>query len=125
MKIVLIDDDFIILSSTKKFLEKEGFEVNAFTEANEGMDYITNNDADLLISDIMMPFMSGIEILDQVKKIKTELPVILISALDQREVILTAFKSGADDFVRKPVDMEELMIRVMKALPEFDYTTSI
>lgn len=125
MKIVLIDDDFIILSTTKKFLEKEGFEVIAFTEANEGMQHLSHNDVDLLICDIMMPFMSGIEILDEVKKIKAELPVILISALDQREVILTAFKSGADDFVRKPVDMEELMIRVMKALPEFDFTMNI
>lgn len=125
MKIVLIDDDFIILSTTKKFLENEGFEVAEFMEANEGMQHLTENDADLLICDIMMPFMSGIEILDAVKKLNPELPVILISALDQREVILTAFKSGADDFVRKPVDMEELMIRVMKALPEFDYSTGM
>lgn len=114
MKIIVVDDDVIMLQAIKTMLAKAGHEVFATTDAQDALDTIEDKDDpyDLVISDIMMPYISGIELLAAIKKANKSIPIIIISALDQREVILTAFQEGAEDFVKKPINLDELMLRV-------------
>lgn len=117
MKIIVVDDDVIMLQAIKTMLAKNGYKVFATTDAQDALDTIMEEDFDLIISDIMMPYLSGIELLSSIKRINPALPIIIISALDQQEVILTAFKEGAADFVKKPINLNELLLRVRKLLP--------
>jgi len=118
MNLLIVDDDVIILQAMKTFLEKEEFTCHTTTDADEGLKILNESeiDIDLVITDIMMPYKSGIELLTEIKEITTELPIIIVSALDRREVLEVAFTLGAEDFVKKPVNMDELIIRVNKAL---------
>ena len=92
------------------------FEVITSTDGREAMDLIKSQEPDLVISDIMMPFMSGLELLELIKAEQKKIPVILVSALDDVEVIQTAIGMGADDFVIKPVKMDELSLRIKRVL---------
>ncbi len=113
MKILIFDDDSIIITAIKTFLGFHGFETRAETDSQNAYAIIDEFDPDLIVTDLMMPFVSGTEILDYVKSKKEGYtPVILISALDQQEVILMAFEQGADDFVNKPLDPSELLVRI-------------
>ena len=114
MKIIVVDDDVIMLQALKNMLAKNGYEVFATTDAQDALDSIKEETFDLVISDIMMPFISGIELLNAIKKNDQSLPIIIVSALDQEEVILMAFEGGAEDFVKKPLDLNELLLRVRK-----------
>ncbi|MFK7907160.1 MAG: response regulator transcription factor [Chitinophagales bacterium] len=116
MKIIVVDDDVIMLQAIKTMLTKEGYEVFATTDAEDALDTIQEEEFDLVISDIMMPYISGIELLSAIKKINKKIPIIIVSALDQKEVILTAFQEGAEDFVKKPISLSELLLRVKRVL---------
>lgn len=118
MNLLIVDDDLIILEAMKNFLEKEGLEVTTTADADEGLKILQDGEKaiDLVISDIMMPYKSGIELLTEIREITTEIPIIIVSALDRREVLEVAFTLGAEDFVKKPINMDELIIRVNKAL---------
>jgi len=114
----MIDDDEIILNAMKNMLSKEGYDVETTTDGTKVEGILESSKIDLLITDIMMPFVSGIELLSKIKaeeKYK-KLPIIIVSALDQKEVILTAFELGAEDFIKKPVSLDEVIIRVKKAI---------
>ncbi|MGB0838763.1 MAG: response regulator transcription factor [Chitinophagales bacterium] len=116
MKIIVVDDDVIMLQAIKTMLSKQGYQVFATTDAQDALDTIEEEDFDLIISDIMMPYMSGIELLHSIKAIRKNLPIIIISALDQQEVIMTAFQEGAEDFVKKPINLNELLLRVKRVM---------
>ncbi len=116
MKIIVVDDDVIMLQAIKTMLTKHGFQVFATTDAQDALDALEDEHFDLIISDIMMPYVSGIELLSGIKKVKKDMPMIIISALDQQEIILTAFEEGADDFIKKPINLNELQLRVKHVL---------
>lgn len=119
MKILLIDDDEVILKAMANMLSKEGYEVKTTVDGTEVVDLIADEEYDLIITDIMMPYISGIELLTTIKSDpKRKTPVLVVSALDQKEVILTAFELGAADFVKKPISLDELLIRVKKVFSE-------
>ncbi len=116
MRIIVVDDDVIMLQAIKTMLTKEGYQVFATTDAEDALVTIEEEEFDLVISDIMMPYISGIELLTAIKKINKKIPIIIVSALDQKEVILTAFQEGAEDFVKKPISLSELLLRVNRVL---------
>ena len=117
MKIIVVDDDVIMLQAIKNMVAKNGYQVFATTDAQDALDTIREEPFDLVISDIMMPYISGIELLSAIKKSNAQVPIVIISALDQQEVILTAFQEGAADFVKKPINLSELLVRVKRVLP--------
>lgn len=118
MKIIVVDDDVIMLKAIKNMLSKEGYKVFATTDAEDALDTIRDEGDlyDLVITDIMMPYLSGIELLERIRKVNKKIPIIIISALDHQEVILTAFQEGAEDFVKKPIKLDELRLRVKRVL---------
>lgn len=115
-KILLVDDEELIIKSIK-FKLQQYYDITSCNDGKEAIELINSVKPDLIISDIMMPFMSGIELLDIVKsRAGDPIPIILVSSLDEVEVINVALDIGADDFVVKPINMDELQIRVSKIL---------
>jgi two-component system, OmpR family, response regulator VicR len=117
MKILLVDDDEIILEAISGTLKKEGYEVISVSDGFQALDKVETEDFDMVISDIMMPNLSGLTLLTLLKRhYKNDVPVLLISSLDKVEIILSALGMGADDFILKPLNFLELVIRVKKLI---------
>jgi DNA-binding response OmpR family regulator len=117
MKILVVDDDEFVLETVKRNLKADGFEVFTASDGVKALEFLENKEVDLVISDIMMPKMSGLTLLDILQKhYFNKMPVILVSSLDKAEIILSALGMGAADFILKPVNFLELNIRVKKNL---------
>ena len=113
MKILIVDDEEMSIKLIEMQLLKDNHEILTSTDGREAVDIIKNEQPDLVISDIMMPFMSGLELLEIIKAENKKIPVILVSALD---VVQTAIGMGADDFIIKPVKMDELALRIHRVM---------
>lgn len=115
MKILVVDDDAMVLESIAHTLGNEGYDVVIANDGFKALEIIENHRMDLIISDIMMPHLSGITLLGLLKQFYSkQIPVILISSLDKGEIIVSALGLGANDFMVKPINYEELTIRVKK-----------
>ena len=102
MRVVLIDDDRMVAGSLQSALETFGFAVNAFQDPLKGLDWITQNGVDIVISDIRMPQCDGFEVLKRVKAIDPHCDVIFITAHGQLDIAVRALREGATDFFEKP-----------------------
>lgn len=114
MAILIAEDDELILKTIEHKLLKEGYEVILTRNGKEAIETVLTNDVDLIITDIMMPFASGIEILSAIKTEGKDVPVIMLSSMGQEDVILNAFDLGAADFIVKSFSPNELMLRVKR-----------
>ncbi len=117
MKIIVVDDDLIMLQVIKAKLLGEGHEVFSTNDAQDALDSLSEDSFDLIISDIMMPYISGIELLSGIRKIDSSLPIIIVSALKESEVELAAFELGPYDFIQKPIDLDDLSAKVNRFNP--------
>ncbi len=116
MVILVAEDDELILRTIEHKLLKEGYEVILSRNGNEAIEQLKKTVVDLIITDIMMPFASGVEILSAMNSIGKKIPVIMLSSMGQEEVILNAFDLGASDFIVKPFSPNELMLRVKRLI---------
>ncbi|MDD3003844.1 response regulator [Flavobacterium sp.] len=114
MLILIAEDDEIILKTIEHKLVKEGYQVMLTRNGKDAIETIKNTDVDLIITDIMMPFASGIEILSAVQSTGKKIPVIMLSSLGQEDVVLNAFALGASDFISKPFSPNELILRIKR-----------
>ena len=114
MPILVAEDDELILKTIEHKLVKEGYEVILTRNGKDAIDKILQTEVDLIITDIMMPFASGIEILSAIETAGKNIPVIMLSSMGQEDVILNAFDLGAADFIVKPFSPNELMLRVKR-----------
>jgi len=118
MLILIAEDDELILKTIEHKLVKEGHEVILTRNGKDAIETLQNEPVDLAITDIMMPFASGIEILSAIKSMDKKIPVIILSSMGQEEVILNAFDLGAADFIVKPFSPNELMLRIKRFTPK-------
>jgi len=114
MKILVAEDDAIMLASITQQLKQEGFNVTSANNGREAIEIFESVNPDLVITDIMMPFTSGLEFINIIRNKSDKIPIIVLSALDEEETVLEAFNLGADDFLTKPVKPGELSIRVKR-----------
>ncbi|MGV8913916.1 MAG: response regulator transcription factor [Kaistella sp.] len=114
MLILIAEDDELILKTIEHKLLKEGYKVILSRNGRDAINSITTESIDLVITDIMMPFASGIEILTAIRAAGKKIPVIMLSSMGQEEVILNAFDLGATDFIVKPFSPNELLLRVKR-----------
>ena len=113
MKILIAEDDELILKIIEFRLKKDGHEVIVAKDGREALLKIEELLPDMVISDIMMPYTSGLEIVSALKtKLEKKIPVIILSSMGQEDVVLEAFKLGADDFITKPFSPNELSMRI-------------
>ena len=116
MKILVAEDEPIMLKTITLRLKKDGHEVMATDNGREALAMIDEHAPDLIITDIMMPYASGLEIVGTVKQHEKKIPVIVLSAMGQENVVLEAFNLGADDFIAKPFSPNELSMRVKRLM---------
>lgn len=116
-KILLIEDDKIIVNILDFLLKKEGFETHIATDGIQGIEKIETVLPDLIISDIMMPFKSGLEITLFSKTNYPNIPIIMISSLGKEDqTVVEVSNLGVDDFIAKPFDPTELVKKVKHLL---------
>ena len=116
MKILIIDDERSIRNAFKEILEFEGYTVELAENGKQGFEKATQARYDLLFSDIKMPEMDGIELLDALQAAEVDTPVIMISGHGNIETAVECIKKGAFDFIEKPFDLNRLLITTKNAL---------
>ena len=114
--LLIIDDEKSLLEVLSMVFKKEGYEVKAAASGAEALEILNSNSVDLVITDIRMPHISGMEILQYVKGNMPEVPVIVITAYGSIQQAVEALKAGALDYIVKPFDVEELKILVARGL---------
>ncbi len=116
-KILLAEDDELLASLLTFRLKKGGYNVFLSRDGKEVKEYLTKEIPDIIVSDIMMPYFSGIELIDFIRnELKSKIPIIIISSAGNEENVLSAFELGANDFISKPVSPSELLVRVAREL---------
>ena len=115
-KILVIDDEKSILDLLSVVFEKEGYSVETSLSATRAVELMGNEDFDIIISDIKMPKMSGMELLRYVRKNRPDIPIVMITAYGTIKQAVEALKAGAMDYIVKPFDVEELKIIVAQGL---------
>lgn len=125
-KILIVDDEKAIRSTLRDILELEGYEVE---EAENGVDAVAkvqqNAKFNLVLSDIKMPQMDGVEVLERIKILRPDLPVVMISGHGNIDTAVEAVKKGAFDYISKPPDMNKLLITVRNALDKSNLTSEV
>jgi len=112
MKILLIEDEAAVVSLIERGLKEKGLEVSVAMDGNTGLQMIRDHHFNLVILDIMLPGMNGVQICKEIRAIGLELPVLMLTALGSTENIVTGLDSGADDYMVKPFKINELIARV-------------
>ncbi|MGO4905236.1 response regulator transcription factor [Flavobacterium sp. W20_MBD1_R3] len=116
-KIVLAEDNSVFLLLLKFRLEKEGYIILTAIDGKKAIELIEEHNPELILTDIMMPFISGLEVISHVRnKLHMQTPIIVFSSAGQEEIVLKAFDLGATDFMSKPLSPNELVIRVKRLL---------
>jgi two-component system nitrogen regulation response regulator NtrX len=117
-KILIIEDEAAIRRVLKKIIseENEGYEVEEAADGLQGLEIILNNDYDLVLCDIKMPKMDGVEVLEKVKKVKPEIPIVMISGHGDLDTAVNTMRLGAFDYISKPPDLNRLLNTVRNAL---------
>ncbi|HHT9108423.1 MAG TPA: sigma-54-dependent transcriptional regulator [Candidatus Wunengus sp. YC64] len=119
-KILIVDDEKLMRVSLEDKLAKEGYAVNSLSNAVEGIKLLQSTNFDAVITDLRLPRMDGIDFLREIKKASPDTVVIIMTAYGSIENAVTAMKEGAYDYVTKPFSLEELTIKLQKALKHKD-----
>jgi two-component system, NtrC family, response regulator len=114
--ILVVDDELNYLTVMEALLEEAGYEVITAGSALEAVKITADADLDLVLTDMKMPKMSGIELLDEVRRLYPDLPVIIMTAYGTVEKAVMAMKKGAFDYILKPFKNEEILVTIAKAL---------
>lgn len=122
--IAIVEDDPLFRRSLEEFLSMK-YTVTAFGSAEELLEALDNLRPDVMIMDIMLPGMNGIDLLREVKSRRSEIPVIMLSAVDQIAKVVEAIKAGAYDYLAKPLILEELYLRIDRALETTEIRTEL
>lgn len=112
MRVLLIEDEPKMVRSLKKGLEEHLIEVDSAPDGYTGSRLAAVNDYSVIISDVMMPEMSGLELLRHLREQGNNTPVILLTALGQTDDKVIGFEAGADDYLTKPFEFRELLMRI-------------
>lgn len=111
-KILLVEDDQNFGDVLRSFLEVHDYDVTLATDGVAGFDTYRRGDWDLCIFDVMMPRLSGFELAKKVRETDTQTPIIFLTAKAMKEDVLNGFELGADDYITKPFNSEELLARI-------------
>lgn len=114
-KILVVDDEKSIRITLSHFLESEGYEVRMAEDCSTAMELFRQDDFDVVVTDIIMPRQTGVDMLQQIHAINPDFPVIMMTGEPNIETSVEALKSGAYDYLSKPIEMAELYLSVSKA----------
>src|SRR5215207_8835712 len=114
--ILLVEDEENLHDALKLNLELEGYQVTSAFDGIQAMKAVQNEYFDLIIMDVMIPEMDGFSATQNIRLTNTEVPILILSAKDSSADRVTGLKKGADDYLTKPFNLEELLLRVQKLI---------
>ena len=112
MRILVVEDERDLNRIITKHLKKNNYSVDSCFDGQEALDFISYSEYDLIITDIMMPNVNGYEFIEKLRNNKNNTPVILLTAKDTLEDKIVGLDSGADDYIVKPFEFDELLARI-------------
>ena len=115
-KIFYVEDELFLGKIVKESLESRGFEVTMESDGAKATALFKKTMPDVCVLDIMLPNKDGFAIADEIRELNEEIPIIFLTAKTQTEDVLKGFSTGANDYVRKPFSMEELIVRIQSLL---------
>ncbi|WP_423129100.1 sigma-54-dependent transcriptional regulator [Gaoshiqia sp. Z1-71] len=122
-KILVIDDERSIRNTLKDILEYEQYQVDLAEDGNQGLELIRKNEYDIVLCDIKMPGMDGLEVLGKVQELSLDAPVVMISGHGNIDTAVESIKKGAFDFIEKPLDLNRLLITIRNAMDKSNLLT--
>lgn len=120
MKILVVDDDPIVLDSCKLVLEAEGFDIASVPSADKALETMENDDFDLLLVDVKMPEHDGMYLMQEIEKKWPQIPIVVMSGYPTPETIANGMKMGAAKFIPKPFTPDELLETVRQVIGKED-----
>lgn len=111
-KILLVEDNLNLGFLTREFLEAEGFDVKIYKDGESGLKAFLEHPFDFCILDIMLPKMDGYQLAEEIRKLRPEIPIIFLTAKNLKDDKHKGFGLGADDYITKPFDEDELLWRI-------------
>jgi len=116
-KILIVEDEPLVLKALEFRLKKDGYDLTIAKDGREGLQKLTEEQFDLVLTDLMMPFNNGMEIVNKAKNGPNgKTPVIVLSSIGLEATVLEAFRLGADDFITKPFSPMELAVRIARLI---------
>ena len=115
-KILIIEDDFMIAESTQTLLKLQLFDVTWVNNGMDGLKQLQQHDIQLVLLDLGLPMMDGMQVLKNIRQLHPQLPVLIISARDQLQQRVDGLNQGADDYLIKPYEFDELLARIYALL---------
>jgi len=116
MKILLLEDDKLLNDTLEDFLEEEGFKVVTTLDPYSALDIIYQEKFDLYLFDVNLPYESGFSLLKQLREANDKTPTIFVTSRDDKNSLTQGFNVGADDYMKKPIDLDELLLRIRALL---------
>ena len=125
--ILVIEDDDIMLKAIRNILGKDGYVVITAKDGKEAFEKLENEDYQVVVTDLMMPYANGLEVVSRLRSDETKrnVGIIVISSVGNEETITEAFRLGADDYLKKPIMAGELLIRIRKLLSNKNSTSQL
>ncbi|MFH0873046.1 MAG: sigma-54 dependent transcriptional regulator, partial [bacterium] len=118
-RVLVVDDDRLILRMLQTFLDQKGFESVLAADGEEAEKFFAAEEFDVVLADVLMPKMDGIQLLERIHEKDPEIPVIMITASGQINTAYEAMKKGAYDYIPKPFNNEDLYQRLLRAIEKF------
>ena len=116
IKVLYVEDELFLGKIVKETLETRGFDVIMESDGADVVRSFEDEQPDICILDVMLPHKSGFEIAEEIRKLNDDVPIIFLTAKTQTDDVVQGFKIGANDYIRKPFSMEELIVRIENAL---------
>jgi two-component system copper resistance phosphate regulon response regulator CusR len=116
IKILLVEDEAHVVSFIKKGLQEEGFEVTVAFDGKTGLQLFSEGNYQIIILDIMLPEMNGLDVCREIRKVDQQIPIIFLTALGTSENVVLGLETGADDYLVKPFKFIELIARLKTLL---------
>lgn len=115
-KLLILEDDELFASTLEDFLSDEGFIVDIARDGEEAIELNYNRNYDLYIFDINVPKINGLELLESLRRNEDNTPTIFLTSYKDKDTLQDAFTKGCDDYIKKPVDLDELFLRIVAIL---------
>ena len=116
LKILVVDDDKNIRRLIEANLTRAGFEAILARDGEEALDIMDSRHFDMVVADIMMPHIDGYELVSDIRSVNSKIPILMITAKDAFEDKKRAFDTGADDYMTKPINFDEMLLRISALL---------
>ncbi len=118
-RILIVEDDLRIQTLLQTFLSRQGFEIIKADDGKTGLDVFKHEHVDLVITDVMMPLMDGHSLVSAIRSYDKTVPLLMLTALGGLEDKTKGFEGGVDDYMVKPIDLSELLLRIKALLRRY------